>query len=430
MRRDPESLLMTPDTRRLDHAVAAEGFAALRAVLWRPDVLLLLIVLIYYALLPATNDDLRLHVFRWYDYILRHGRFHALADGFANYTPPYLYLLVLCSYVGGASPHLFVKLISIVSAILLALAGYRLLRLWLPRAEARLAAAAIMLIPSVAMNAAAWGQIDSLYAAAVLFGLAEALRNRWMGATVALGIGLSLKLQTVFVAPLFIYLALRRRIPWWSLPIPLITYAVMMVPAWLAGRSARDLALAYVVQGEYYHELSKAAPNMWEYIEGLGLMSYDFGVKFGMILACVGIILIVRKAWAAGVGSRDGLLLIALTSTITMPYLLPKMHNRYFFLADVLSYVYLIVRPSRRAACIALGVQTGSMLSGLRFLIKIPAGTPIGAVFVTAALILIFRELRDYREMDDDDHRLPRVRAAISAQPVPISHPPSTSLNQ
>src|SRR2546423_1363771 len=35
----------------------------------------------------------------WYDYIRDHGGFRALKDDFSNYTPPYLYLLTIATYL-------------------------------------------------------------------------------------------------------------------------------------------------------------------------------------------------------------------------------------------------------------------------------------------------------------------------------------------
>jgi hypothetical protein len=120
-------------------------------------------------------------------------------------------------------------------------------------------------------------------------------------------------------------------------------------------------------------------------------LPYGPGVVVGLILATFAVVLVALAA-------RDRLddprrvLLVALTGAMLVPYVLPKMHNRYFFLADVLSFAYAIASPSRRAARIAVLVQLASLLAYATFLVHLTGGAFVGALVMTAALFLSLRE--------------------------------------
>ena len=355
-----------------------------------------LICILYGLAIPLTNKDILKGYMPWYDYIVAHGRFAALADNFADYTPPYLYLLSIGSLANGLLPSfLIIKLIAIAGTIGLAFGFFWLISaLDYPEAR-RLPALWLMLLPTVFLNGPWWGQTDAFYAGPLLFAIGEVLRRRPLTAMMAVGIALSFKMQAVFIAPLLLALLLTRRIPWAYLAIPPIIYAAMMIPSWLAGRPVNDLIGIYGGQADTFQQLAKNAPNFWTYLEGVHLVAYSTGVPIGLGLG------VGATAWLGYVGWRERkldpetLLLIAAAGAIILPFVLPKMHNRYFFLGDVLSFARAILFPSARRTRIAALMQAGSFLSGLAFVIGLPAGAPVGAIFMTAAVVLTLHELRD-----------------------------------
>jgi len=51
---------------------------------------------------------------KWYDFIVQNGGFSAFKYDFANYNPPYLYLMVIASYIYSSLPKILaIKLITI-----------------------------------------------------------------------------------------------------------------------------------------------------------------------------------------------------------------------------------------------------------------------------------------------------------------------------
>jgi Gpi18-like mannosyltransferase len=88
----------------------------------------------------------------------------------------------------------------------------------------------------------------------------------------------------------------------------------------------------------------------------------------------------------ASVRQPKMMLLLALLSALAIPFLLPKMHERYFLLADMLSLVAAISYASRWTIGIAVGVQLASLLSLLAYRFEVYWPALPGAAFATAAL--------------------------------------------
>jgi Gpi18-like mannosyltransferase len=243
--------------------------------------------------LPHVTQDYTLFLDPWLQYFRSHGGFAGLRDDIANYNVPYLYVLAALSYLPG-NALVAVKLVSCLFDALLAYYVYQIVALryatpWVPW----LAAAALLLLPTVFLNSAAWGQCDAVYAALAVAGIYYLmLRRPWLGCLL-LGVAFAVKLQTVFVFPLLLLLlllalAVTRYVPWRSLLAVPAAYVALAVPAALLGHNLRDLALVYVDQaGEGGFLLSWNAPTVY------ALLHVDAGAA---TLASVGKILAIALA--------------------------------------------------------------------------------------------------------------------------------------
>ncbi len=223
-------------------------------------------------------------------------------------------------------------------------------------------------------------------------------------AMTAVGVALSLKLQAIFIAPLVVALLLSGRARWWTLALPPAVYTAAMLPAWIAGRPARELALLYVAQGHYFHDLARSVPNIWQILRALVTIPYHVGIVVGLVAAATVTVALAWRARRHLDGPAD-VLLTALAGAMLIPYVLPKMHNRYFFMADVLAFAYAFVRPAPRTLRIMVLAQIGSLLAYATFLLHLTGGAFVGAFFMSGALVLVL-VLREVRE------RMPRIAPA------------------
>jgi len=171
-----------------------------------------------------------------------------------------------------------------------------------------------------------------------------------------------------------------------------IMYVLMMIPAALTGRPLVKLLTIYATQEETYSRLTSHAPNLYLFLP----------TKISIVdTTLIGVLItgMIALAWVSMSASRikevtpKTILLCALVSVAFMPFFLPKMHERYFYLADCLSFLAAFYFP--QAWLVALGYQLVSILTYSIFLFSsvIPVSHVfarnllITAVFVNTALI-------------------------------------------
>ena len=338
------------------------------------------------AFLPANTVDMKVFNLKWYDYIFTHGIINSMGDEFANYTPPYLYLLSLATLTRSfLAPLTAVKLIPILFDLINATLVYQIVKTQYGKSvKPALAAMTFWLLPTIMINSSFWGQADALYTCFLLCSVLFLLKDRPLAAVVSFAIAFSIKAQAFFFVPFLAILCLRKKIPWqYFLLIPPI-YVLMMLPAVWAGRSLASLLLTYVTQGNTFTSASMNAANFYFFV---GQSGYETSLKVGIPLAALllltWVLVSARKTLSF---PRNILVLTALVSVALVPFLLPKMHDRYFYPADVISLLAAFFIPE--LWFIPIAYQIISMLSYMPFLFgaNLQGGIPI-AVFINPAAI-------------------------------------------
>ena len=201
-----------------------------------------------------------------------------------------------------------------------------------------IAFAVLLMLPTVVLNGAYWGQCDAIYGALVLHALAQVLAGKNKSSVVLLAVAFSFKLQTIFLIPLWGVLWLARKVKFYELLIFPLTYAVTIVPALLMGKPLLDILGVYFNQmEEYSYRLTLNAPSVFQFIP-YGMEVNDALLsKLGILAAAVlvfalfGLGIWLRKRMRANIAMAMAAIL-----AIGVPFFLPYMHERYFFLADVI----------------------------------------------------------------------------------------------
>jgi Gpi18-like mannosyltransferase len=333
---------------------------------------LALLALAFAARLPwleVVTDDVAYWVVPWYEFLKANGP-SALGREFpnagnwspdANYTPPYYYLLYLATLFDGWLPTVtLVKGVSTAFDLLLALAVGRVVaHCTSSPSRGWTASAATLCLPTVVANSAWWGQCDSIHTSLLVWSVHMALTGRPVAMAALFGAALAFKGQALFLAPFLALLVVRGAVPLRStLAIPVVAVALML-PAWVMGRPLAESLTTYARQARMFSSLSMNAPNPWFF---LAHVDFETGVRVGsaVCLAAAGVYL--WRGWASrGPLTPCRILLAATTSAAFMPFLLPRMHDRYFFAADVLSFALAACAP--RLWPIAAGFQVSSLLA-------------------------------------------------------------------
>ena len=324
---------------------------------------------------------------RWYNQII--------VDGFSqpigNYSPPYLYLLAGLTLFDGLMPDMaLIKLLSVLGAIWVAFASYRLL----DRAAFPELGLAVLLLPSVILNASALGQADVFWIAPCILALGAALRRDHLWVAIWSGLAFAFKAQAVFFAPFVILVFWRRRVPLLLWVVAPAIYALACVPAWLAGWPAWDLATIYFRQAQWQPEGYAFVSNSASWWTWFGLAAPGAAIRYfwvGFVTSVLGTLAYWRFTT---VDSDRQLMIAAILSTALVPFLLPGMHERFFILADVLAFLYAVAFPSRRAVLAAVSMQVASAFPVIVFAFKLEPAQLVAPAFVIVAMLLFWKELK------------------------------------
>ena len=358
---------------------------------------------IYTQIYHYVGGDLEKYVLLWMDHIQNNDRWAALKDAFHQYSGPYLILLTLFSYLDGIlTNHQIIKLISVFGLFATAIVFYLLIsKHGNNRVSVPLLASSFLFVPTIITNAVIWGQVDIYYSGLVLLSFLFLLKDKIVIAIAVFGAAISFKLQAIFFAPfLLMFIIMRGRSVLLLLIIPLI-YFLLNTPLLLAGRDFQDVATIYFQQSKFLDLLAVNSPNPWFWVYG-ALNNYPaLYDSLYPYLTILGLLLTFLAGLAiAGIGLlRDKLsayqnILVATLCLGLMPYLLPKMHDRYFFPADIFSFA--LIAFNARLWPIALTFQLGSGFAYIPYFFHghasqwiIVAGPAIGSLFISAGLLAL-----------------------------------------
>jgi Gpi18-like mannosyltransferase len=333
---------------------------------------LVLALVVRWVVLDLRSFDVDNWVIPWYDYIQSHGA-RALGveipspDIRGNYTPPYYYLLYVATFFNGIAPKVYlIKAISVIFDFLASFFVFKIVHLG-SQSETRawLAFLATLFAPTVIANGALWGQSDVIWASLLLGSVYFSLACRPFLVVLFFGLALSVKAQAIFLLPYLLVLMLCSRLPWTLLPLIPVVYVLMMTPAILMGRSIIDVFQVYLRQGSFYNKLSLNAPNLYYFASSPYLPSnryYLTGTILGATITVLASLLFAWHAWWRQGTLSPQLLVFRATVSLTLaPFLLPKMHDRYFFAADLSSIALAFLNP--RMWFVPVALQISSLLA-------------------------------------------------------------------
>ena len=321
------------------------------------------------AMLYYVADDYTIFLSQWLAAFRDNGGLSAIKLSIGNYNVPYLYFLAAISYLPVPDLYL-IKLFSILFDVILAWGGLRLVRHFTGGSSLRplVCFCALLLLPTVVLNGALWGQCDALYGALTLHALASALEGRPGASAALLGLAFSFKLQTVFILPLWAVLWMARRTRFRHLLCFPLAYAATCVPALLLGKPLGDILGVYVGQTQTgVGALNYNCASLFSLLPYGTQIEEGFGAALGILLAFALVAVVLLLAFLFRNRLDDwGLLLCGLTLVLGVPFFLPYMHDRYYFLADALTLVWACV--CLRALPAAILVQLASLSAYFTYL--------------------------------------------------------------
>ena len=305
-----------------------------------------------------SNDYLRfLHV--WVEEFRAGGGLAALRTTTSDYNLPYLYFLALLSYL--PVPDLYmIKLLSVVFDLVLAFTLYRIVARHAPDkpGAAFVVCTAALLWPTFLLNSAFWAQCDSIFTAFCLLSFSNILAKRPKTAVILAGLAFAFKLQAIFFLPVFIIFLIAKRVRLWHALLFPLPYIVFSLPALAYGWPVLRILSIYAGQAGQYPYLALNAPSVFAFFPLI--TPYQPYAVIGMVLALLFLLALFWHAFKQREKIDDvALAAYAAVITLGLPWLLPAMHDRYFYTAEVFALLYVAFRP--KLWPLALLALTGSL---------------------------------------------------------------------
>lgn len=347
---------------------------------------------------PVETSDYTDFLQPWTEWLRAGGGLAALGREQGNYNVPYLVFLALFSYLDCA-PLYPIKLLSVVCDLVLAAAlGRLILRVSGSGVRAALGYGLALALPTVFINGAVWGQCDSVYVCLAVLSLCLCLEGKPLLSMAAIALSFAFKLQAVFLMPVFLLLLFSGKLKWFHLPVFPAVYVLAVLPAVLAGRSLWDTLTFYVRSASTVGDaLCYNAPSLFSLRYFYRADLPDWAGKAGILAAFLLCLAVFALFWFRRRRITDrALVYAALLLSCGLPLLLPHMHDRYFYLCDVLTLAAALIYPP--AAPLALFSQFGSLLGYYayftrRFLLPMRYGFWPLALTAAAAALLSVRAL-------------------------------------
>ncbi len=347
------------------------------------DFVYLLIVLLFafivrIILLKYVSGDYRLFLRPWFNELKSGGGLAALAKDIGNYTPPYMTIMALLTYIP-LSPLITIKLVSfafdIVSAIVIKKIVVELLKDKEYKDKIGLLIAGIYLfIPTVILNSSYWAQSDQIYTSFILLSILYLLKNDFKKGIFFWAIAFSFKLQAIFIFPLYVLMYISdRKIKFsYFLIIPVVIF-VLSIPKVIMSHDLFAGFSVYFNQANTYNEYATLNfPNFYSIFLSNGnsnlinMPNEDFGL-IGIIIMMFILVTLAYFVYVKKIKfDKNAIIEFSLFSILITTFFLPHMHERYLFMGDVLGIIYLII--NKKKYYIPLGIEMISLYGYMHLL--------------------------------------------------------------
>lgn len=310
----------------------------------------------------TETQDFTQYLKGWYDNGLQ-----SLHDPNYNYSPLYLYMMVIAKELGFTAlagiKGLSVLLdLYLLAAVMYLAAGFSRKAMWW-------SAALVWYAPTVILNGAWWGQCDALYTGSLVWGLVCLIRQRWGWMALFFAVAFCAKLQAVFalsaLLPLWMMGAIRwRQIALMAIITPCVIAVILLPAILLAGANAYEMLTVYSAQvGWYGDRLNFNAPTfntvlLADYVHHL---PNDYPVWRdvifwgGFALSAFGLMLMAVWSYLRLPTPTPALIVQTMgVTSILVPYFLSEMHERYFFTGEILLLVLATISKPHRLPALAV----------------------------------------------------------------------------
>lgn len=300
--------------------------------------------------------DYEICLLPWYQDFKAIGNLRALAEYNGSYNIPYVTLLYFLTWIP-VEPIISIKMLSITFDFLLALLVMAMVReaADIERKElySAIAYGLVLLNPVVIVNSGYLSQSESIWVFWALFAFWMVWKGHPAWGMLFFGFSLGIKPQGIFILPIILIFYFREKkfsilnMLWAPVGIQLCC-----VPAIIGGCGFDIFIRYFLMMTGQYPFMYYYYPNVWTYLQEAPYYVYGKVAIFSTftVLLLFAVLFVKSRKQAT---LQEMLLYVAWTE-MTCAMLLPCMHERYNYLAEVMLAVCAIQRKKYRMLALAL----------------------------------------------------------------------------
>jgi Gpi18-like mannosyltransferase len=311
-------------------------------------IITLIALLVRIAGFNFQSADFIYHINPWINQLKKYGGLMGIAKIYNDYTPPSLLFYGLISYLPEKDTLWAVKIVSCFFDFVIAFFSYKITEDFTSdKKKSTVAYYLVLFCPTIILNSSIWGQCDSIFTAFCIMSFFYFLKSKPHVSLFFYGIALSFKLQAIFFLPFFVFMYLYRKLNLIQIFFVICGFFALNIPLCLLGVSPIRWAETYRLQLHEYSDLVLNAPTIYNIVP----MDSKIGILLMIsILTLISFMILSSKKGC----SRQTQLLLCLMCTTVVPFILPHMHERYFYMSEIFVILYVVANPQKwlLAVCI------------------------------------------------------------------------------
>ena len=266
-------------------------------------------------------------------------RIEAIRTDVGDYTVIYKYFILIFTFIP-INPLYSYKLLSITFDFLLAIySGLFIHKITGSKIKALLGYAVVLFLPNFILNSSVWGQCDSIFSFFILLSCYYLYLKKERKCIIYFTIAFCFKIQAVFFLPVLIVYLMEKKLNIKSLIWFPVVYLIVILPSILCGMSPfYALFGAYLKQTTEYPSINFNAANLYMIFSN-GFLNQN--INFLLIGLTLGLCAVIAFIFTNDKDDKpQKLILLSYLFTLIVPFTLPHMHERYFYLSEVFAILF------------------------------------------------------------------------------------------
>lgn len=307
-----------------------------------------IVIRIFFAPITTCSADYDTYYKVWVETYREVGFVKGMSMTIGDYYTP-LNLIYALTAITPWEPWVLLTIIPCVFEYISVYYIYKLMTFLFPQRDKKimiLASLLCLFLPAMMWNSSLWKQCDSIYVCFMVISLYYMLKDRYTVSFIFLGISFAVKLQAIFLIPLYIIIYLTRKsysiIQFMWIPI---IYFIAGLPSVICHRGLRATYLTYLLQTQEgtteEYGMTANFPNIYYF----GLDDHYSQLAIPAIVITVSIfagIALVSFIYKDKFLNKILTFYLGIWSTWTLMIFLPGMHERYDLIVVLLITAFMI----------------------------------------------------------------------------------------